>query len=345
VFVEIEREVLAEGLAAYFAQPGNMAPSKSSLDHLPKALSAHWEAGREALEAALRQGFEVPAEAKTVAISLDGVMMPMKDSQRQEKRGKQTRGPAGYHEAGCGTLSFYDAGGERLSTLRFGHMPEPGKATLKSTLSAELDHVFAQRPDLTVDRRADEAKGNWTFLCALEPEREMLVDFFHAAEHLKRTFDAAYGEGPPKAQAQLTRYRHLPRPRLSALQASSKQGAGAQARLLPPQSPPHALRPGRCTPPTHRLRHRRGRLQDPGLSAHEALGHALAHPRRPGHPDPAFPHPERALRAGLAAAGAALQARGHVPRERRHDAPPPPNLISLRDTPFPRIFCPCVDEG
>ncbi|MFW5910891.1 MAG: hypothetical protein ACOCUJ_03530, partial [Thiohalospira sp.] len=40
----------AEGL---FAQLGNMSPSKSSLDRLPKALSAHWEAEREPFEASL----------------------------------------------------------------------------------------------------------------------------------------------------------------------------------------------------------------------------------------------------------------------------------------------------
>ena len=33
---------------------GNMAPSSSSLDRLPKALIARWEASREAFESALR---------------------------------------------------------------------------------------------------------------------------------------------------------------------------------------------------------------------------------------------------------------------------------------------------
>jgi hypothetical protein len=44
-------------------------------------------------------------------VSLDGVMAPMKDGQREARReqsrqeGKQTRGPAGYREVGCGSLS------------------------------------------------------------------------------------------------------------------------------------------------------------------------------------------------------------------------------------------------
>ena len=74
-----------------------------------------------------------PDEAVTVAASLDGVMVPMKDAQRAEKRersrarGRRAKGPAGYQEAGCASLSFYDAEGERLDTLCVARMPEPKK--------------------------------------------------------------------------------------------------------------------------------------------------------------------------------------------------------------------------
>ena len=64
----------------------NMTPSKSSLDRLPKQLSERWEAERERFEAALRAEETVPREALTVAISLDGVMVPMKDGRRAQKR-------------------------------------------------------------------------------------------------------------------------------------------------------------------------------------------------------------------------------------------------------------------
>ena len=50
---------------------GNMTPSKSSLDRLPKALSARWETHREAFEATLRETAMVPDDAVTVAVSLD----------------------------------------------------------------------------------------------------------------------------------------------------------------------------------------------------------------------------------------------------------------------------------
>ena len=62
---------------ALLRELGNMAPSKSTLDRLPKALSARWEADREAFESTLREVSMVPDEAVTVV---------MKDPQRAEKR-------------------------------------------------------------------------------------------------------------------------------------------------------------------------------------------------------------------------------------------------------------------
>ena len=117
------------------AELGNMRPSKSSLDRLPKRLSARWEAERTGFEARLRETLVVPEEAVTMAASLDGVLVPMKDGERAAKReqaraeGKETRGPAGYQEGGCGTLSFYGADGERLKTVRFARMPHAKKLT------------------------------------------------------------------------------------------------------------------------------------------------------------------------------------------------------------------------
>ena len=149
-----------------FRELGNMNPSKSSLDRLPKQLSERWEAERERFEAALRGEETVPPEAVTVAVSLDGVMVPMKDGARTQKRqdaktqGKHPCGPAGYQEVGCGMLSFYDAEGERLSTMRLARMPEKHKATLKDTLSEEIAAVLEQRPDLTLVKLADGAKDN-----------------------------------------------------------------------------------------------------------------------------------------------------------------------------------------
>ena len=200
---------------ALLRELGNMAPSKSSLDRLPKGLSARWEANREAFESTLREAAVVPDEAVTVAVSLDGVMVPMKDAQRARTRersraaGRRTKGPAGYQEAGCATLSFYDIAGERLDTLSLARMPEPKKATLKTMLSAELDTALGQRPDLEVVTVADGAHDNWRYLDALAPDATAVVDFYHAAEQLKSALDARYGENDARGRAQFHKLRHV----------------------------------------------------------------------------------------------------------------------------------------
>lgn len=194
---------------------GAMTPSKSSLDRLPKRLSEGWEAQRERFEASLRDAYTVPPAAVSAAVSLDGVMVPMKDGERELKRarsraaGKHTKGPAGYQEVGCATLSFYDADGERLDTVRMARMPESKKATLKATLSAELEAALRQRPALSVVKVADGARDNWSYLDALMPAGTAVVDFYHAAEQLKGALDAGYGETSAKGQAQFMKLRHV----------------------------------------------------------------------------------------------------------------------------------------
>lgn len=198
-----------------FERVGGMTPSKSTLDRLPKRISETWEEQRESIEKALREAEEIPKEAVSVAISLDGVMVPMKDGQRQEKReqareeGRTPSGPSGFNEVGCGTLSFYDQEGKMLRTVRMARMPEPGKKSLKAWLKAELEEVLRRRPDLILVRVADGAEDNWRFLDLWKDVGPAAVDFFHAAEHLSSAMEAVHGEGTAKQRAELEKYRSL----------------------------------------------------------------------------------------------------------------------------------------
>jgi hypothetical protein len=196
-----------------FALLGNMTPSKSTLDRLPKALHGHWEAQRPRFEATLRHQEEIPAEAVTMAVSLDGVLAPMQDGQRHAKRtharaqGKAPSGPAGYQEVGCATVSYYDRHGERLCTRRMARMPETNKVTVKRQLTAEVMGALIQRPDLQVVKVADGAPDNWSYLGETLPLGIAVLDFYHAAERLGTALAAAYGEGTPTYQERVETLR------------------------------------------------------------------------------------------------------------------------------------------
>ena len=151
----------------------------------------------------------------TVAVSLDGVMGPMKDAQRTEKRerlratSRRAKGPTRYREAGCATLSCYDAEADRLDTLSIARMPEPKKATLKTMLSAEFGIALGKRPDPHVVSIADGAHDNWRYLDVLAPEATAVVDFYQAAEQLEAALDTCYGENDSKGRAQFHKLRHV----------------------------------------------------------------------------------------------------------------------------------------
>ena len=206
---------------ALFHELGTMGPSRSSLDRLPRELSCHWEMHREVWEEALRTQEMVPTAAATVALSVDGVMAPMKAgaAQRQAKRteaGKHASGPAGNREVGCGTVSVYDRAGERLQTIRYARMPETKKVTLRTQLQAEVQAVLGSRPSLVQVHLADGAEGNWTLLAVLAQALGIscktyieIVDFYHACDHLKNGGDAIWGESTPRGQAEFMRLKTL----------------------------------------------------------------------------------------------------------------------------------------
>ena len=76
-------------------------------------------------------------------------------------------------------------------------------------MSAEVEAVLGQRPDLRLVKIADGAKDNWTFLSGVLPQGVELIDFYHAAEQLKSALDARYGENDARGRAQFHKLRHL----------------------------------------------------------------------------------------------------------------------------------------
>lgn len=195
--------------AEIFEEFGGLTPSTSSLDRLPKRISEMWETQREAFEEELRSQEQVPAEAVSVGVSIDGVLIPMKDKAEAEEEvsddDKKTGGPRDYREVGCATVTFYDADGERIETTRYARMPEQKKVTLKSQVEAELQSILAVRPDLTVVALADAAPDNWEFLwdlrdrLGIEDFREA-VDNFHVLDRIMKALNAYHGEGTTAAK-------------------------------------------------------------------------------------------------------------------------------------------------
>jgi hypothetical protein len=203
--------------AELFREMGGMQPSHTTLDQQAKLVGERWELNRQGWETALRQPEIVPVAATVLSLSLDGVMAPIRQADGTRKKaavGKQSSGPRGYREIGCGSVALYDQEGQRLTTVRYGRMPEHKKATLRQQLTAECEHILRQAPDLKVVKLADGAADNWDYLSQLElgvspteGQQIEIVDFCHAADHLKRGCEAIWPHEPDRSKAKFETLR------------------------------------------------------------------------------------------------------------------------------------------
>lgn len=201
--------------AELFARVGNMDPSKSSLDRLPKLVSERWEADRSQFEQVLRDGLQIPDGTVSIAVSIDGVYAPMEDFDVTQRRaeaaneGRMTKGPLGYREVGCATVSFCDQAGELLGAIRMARSPESKKITLKEIVAAEVGAILRMRPELRLLKLADGVVDNWTFLSQELPPGEELIDYFHAAEHVHEAVAQVYGDTSLETQYRASKLRHV----------------------------------------------------------------------------------------------------------------------------------------
>ena len=220
-----------EDAADLLREVGTAMASSSTISRLPRAMGARYETRREVIELNLREREEIPADAVTIQVALDGVMVPQ-DGEHARPRGRKTEspdpprherryGPIGadspadhdgsmgraWHEGSVGTLAFFDAKGRRLKTIYHARMPEPHKATLVKGLEAELQAVLAERSTMNIVLASDGAEPQWTALDGIAARlpatctghRMKLVDAFHVAEYVQKAANAIEGIGSSDA--------------------------------------------------------------------------------------------------------------------------------------------------
>jgi hypothetical protein len=229
----------AEEAAGLLREAGVATVSESTLNRIPKAIAARYETEREQINAELREAEQVPDDAASIQVGLDGVMVPQ-DGEHAKPRGRRTEspkeprhearygpvngpGPAAndgltgrsWHEASVGTLAYYDAEGNHLRTVYLGRMPEAKMATLSQELEQELSHALGQRPDLNVTFASDGDLHQWTILEGIASRISSnatgqvwyLLDFYHAAEYLTKASDLLYGTNSAESHATAAQWR------------------------------------------------------------------------------------------------------------------------------------------
>ena len=120
---------------------------------------------------------ELDKPVSSVGIGLDGTCMLMHKD--------------GWREAMCGSIAFYDNGGERLHTIYCAATPEYGKEQFREKFFREIERVKERFPDVLYVGVADGAKDNWTSL--KKHTTRQVLDFYHAREYISKAASAIFG--------------------------------------------------------------------------------------------------------------------------------------------------------
>jgi hypothetical protein len=223
----------------FLTEIGVAQVSVSTLHRVPRAIGARYEARRRVVEPLLREADPIPAEAVTIQVSLDGVMVPQ-DGEYAGARGRKTEHPQpprheqrygapeeeppadsdqsfgrSWHEAGVGTVAFFDIEGRRLKTTYLARMPEPHKRTLVEQLEAEVGAVLAERAEMNICWASDGSPTQWEALTSLAQRvapihrghQMKLADLFHVAEYLKLAATAVHADSEADAKVLATSWR------------------------------------------------------------------------------------------------------------------------------------------
>jgi hypothetical protein len=191
--VQVERDL---------AENHGRVVARSYLQHVAEAVGSIVQAKEEDWT------FEIPpleAPIQSVAVGMDGTCLLL----CQE----------GSRQAMVGSLSLYDAHGQRQYSIYLGAAPEYGKERFLASVERELARVKARYPQATYVGVADGAADNWRFL---EPRTDIqVIDFYHASAYLASAALAAYPRDPLKRRQWLDSRCH-----------QLKHEPGAAAQLL-----------------------------------------------------------------------------------------------------------------
>ena len=216
--------------------------SRSSFERVGHEVGTLFRRAQPRIEEVLIREYAVPAEARSVSISIDRVALPMEEPieaapvpvdppcvaavmaaapphppEVQAVLDEQNQGDApkvarNFRMAYAATVTLHDAEGDAIHTIRYGRMPKGDVRGLCRGLARDVTAMRAQRPDLKVAYLTDGASEFETLYdqhlkMPLGPDVVSLIDFWHAAEYLgaaARVFEIKRQAKP----GQFRRWRH-----------------------------------------------------------------------------------------------------------------------------------------
>jgi hypothetical protein len=154
--------------------------SRSSFERVGHEVGTLYRRAQPRIEEALIQAYAVPAEARSVSISIDRVALPMEEPIEapptpvdppwvaaamaaapqpppevqavldEQNQGDEPKVARNFRMAYAATVTLHDGEGESLHTIRYGRMPKGDVRGLCRALVRDVTAMRAQRPELKV---------------------------------------------------------------------------------------------------------------------------------------------------------------------------------------------------
>src|SRR5271166_5602747 len=143
--------------------------ARASFERVAHLVGALAVAEHQDIEDAMIDAVEVPAEARSISVSLDRVSVPMEEPRRRPAGRPKKGAPKkpverNYRMAYCGTVTLHDENGVGRHTIRYGCMPEGDLTGLRDRLVADAATLRSKRPDLKLELLCDGAPEMWNLL-------------------------------------------------------------------------------------------------------------------------------------------------------------------------------------
>jgi hypothetical protein len=178
--------------------------SRCSFERVAHDVGERFGGMRYDVEDKLIRSYVVPAEARSISVSIDRVAVPFEEP-RSRPVGRPKRGAAkrpvdrAWRMVYVATTTLHDGQGDALHTIRYGRMPASGTHDLVAGMLGDVKMLLKRRPDLDVVLITDGARDMVDALdeqfkvetLGIEPRR--VIDFWHVVEKLGKAAHVVHG--------------------------------------------------------------------------------------------------------------------------------------------------------
>lgn len=197
-------------------------PSVTAIRKVATEVGAFLETQAEALESRIESKKPLSEKGDILAVSVDGVMAPIRQLQCQQEDVADTTENSKYSvswkEAGVCSISTYESEEgtdevrlDRVDTRYLARMPEPKMETLYERLNHILEKTMSKRDYNAYLVLCDGKLAIWSTIESMPVFKDFIfvLDFYHASGYLRKASDALFGEGTTESDNWFTRYRSV----------------------------------------------------------------------------------------------------------------------------------------